>query len=139
MGKYADKAREFRPIIEKAVTTGDLTDEQKETATDLFPAWTGEGHAYAVDDYVRDEGLLWRCVQAHTSQIDWKPASAQSLWSRASDPTQEWPEWIQPTGAHDAYAMDAKVSHNGKHWISRIAANIYEPGIVGQEIWEEVA
>lgn len=132
---YQEQARELRPIIEQAVTTGDLTDEQMEKATILFPAWDGEGHAYVVNDYVQFEGLLYRCVQAHTSQPDWNPSVSPSLWSRASDPGEEWPEWIQPTGGHDAYAQGAKVSHNGKHWISDIDSNVYEPGVYG---WTEV-
>ena len=50
-------------------------------------------------------------------------------------PDDEYPEWIQPTGAHDAYAQGAKVSHNGKKWTSDIPANVYEPGVYG---WMEV-
>lgn len=134
MGQFADKARELRPIIEQAVATGDLTDEQKEKATDLFPAWES-GHAYAVNDYVQYNSLLYRCIQAHTSQSDWTPDTAVSLWSRASDPGEEWPEWIQPTGGHDAYSQGDKVSHNGKHWISDVNANVWEPGVYG---WTEV-
>ena len=127
MGVYQDQARELRPIIEQAVSTGDLTPEQMEQATSLFPAWDGNGHLYAVDDYVQYDGLLYRCVQSHTSQAAWTPDTAVSLWTRAADPGEEWPEWIQPTGAHNAYHRGDKVSHNGKHWISDIDANVYEP------------
>ena len=51
------------------------------------------------------------------------------------EPEDEYPEWVQPTGAHDAYAQGAKVSHNGKKWTSDIAANVWEPGVYG---WTEV-
>lgn len=134
MGEYSDKARELRPIIEQAVETGDLTIEQQEQATSLFPAWDGGGKAYVVGNLVQFEGLLYKCVQAHTSQQDWTPTAAPSLWSRVSDPGEEWPEWIQPAGGHDAYANGAKVSHNGKHWISTVDGNVWEPGVYG---WEE--
>ena len=123
---YQDKARELRPIIEQAVMTGALTPEQMEAATSLFPLWDGDGHPYVVDDKVRYEGLLYRCVQNHVSQATWTPSAAVSLWARTSDPTVEWPDWIQPTGAHDAYAKGAKVSHNGKHWISNVDGNVWE-------------
>lgn len=129
-----EEAYMLRGIIEQAMATGDLTPEQKEQATSLFPMWDGGSHTYKVDDYVQYNGLLYRCVQAHTSQPDWTPDTAVSLWSRAADPREEWPEWIQPTGAHDAYAKGAKVSHNGKHWVSDINANVYEPGVYG---WTE--
>lgn len=78
---------------------------------------------------------LYRCNQDHTSQADWTPAAAASLWSKIGDPTEEWPEWSQPVGAHDAYNAGAKVSHNGKHWTSDVASNVWEPGVYG---WTEV-
>lgn len=54
--------------------------------------------------------------------------------TRIADPAQEWPEWIQPTGAHNAYAKGAKVTHAGKRWISDVDANTWEPGVYG---WTE--
>ena len=78
---------------------------------------------------------LYKCVQAHHSQSDWTPDVAVSLWSTASDPAIEFPDWSQPVGAHDAYNTGDKVSHNGKHWVSEVDANVWEPGIYG---WNEV-
>ena len=81
-----------------------------------------------------ESGSMYKCVQAHTSQAGWEPDKAVSLWSAASDPAEEWPEWSQPVGAHDAYAKGDKVSHNGKHWTSTADANVWEPGVYG---WTE--
>ena len=47
----------------------------------------------------------------------------------------KYPEWRQPTGAHDAYAKGDKVSHNEKHWISEVDGNVWTPGTYG---WSEV-
>ena len=47
----------------------------------------------------------------------------------------EWPEWIQPVGAQDAYNTGAQVSHNNLHWISTVDNNVWEPGVYG---WNEV-
>lgn len=105
-----------------------LTDEQAEQVPDAFPAWQ-VGKAYEVGYRVRYQGALYKCVQAHTSQADWTPDVAASLWSRVGE--GDIPEWIQPTGAHDAYAMGDKVRHNGKVWTSDIDANVYEPGVYG--------
>lgn len=44
-------------------------------------------------------------------------------------------EWVQPTGAHDAYALAAVVAHNGKTWESTVKDNVWEPGVYG---WKEV-
>lgn len=126
---YADKARKLVSSI--MLATSYLDDAQAESVTDLFPLWAS-GVAYEVGDRRQYDGLLYRCVQAHTSQDDWTPPAVPALWVRTS--TEEWPEWIQPTGAHDAYEKGAKVSHNGLHWTSDIDANVYEPGVYG---WSE--
>lgn len=108
-----------------------LDDDEAESVTMLFEDWQA-GVAYAVGDRSKYDGLLYRCVQAHTSKADWMPPAVPALWVRTS--TEEWPEWIQPTGAQDAYALGAKVSHNGAHWISDVDANVWEPGVYG---WTE--
>lgn len=49
------------------------------------------------------------------------------------------PAWVQPTGAHDAYKIDAKVTHKGKTWRSLVNANVWEPGGVGTaSLWIEI-
>ena len=109
------------------------TDEQSWDAAYFFPAWKTE-HEYETGDRVRQGATLYRCLQAHKSQSDWTPDTAVSLWVRVDDPAIEWPEWRQPTGAQDAYAKGDKVSHNGKHWISDVDGNVWEPGVYG---WTE--
>lgn len=127
-----EKAYQLRSLIEQA--TKSLDDEVALTAIELFPAWE-VGKAYVMNDRVRYEGELYKVLQDHTSQIDWTPNLAVSLFSRVADPSVEYPEWIQPTGAHDAYMNGDKVSHNEKHWVSTVDTNVWEPGIYG---WEEV-
>lgn len=127
---YTENAQKIANSI--TLATSYLDDEQAETVTNLYSLWE-VGVAYAVGDRRQYDGLLYRCVQAHTSQADWTPPQVPALWVRTS--TEEWPEWIQPQGAHDAYAKDSKVSHLGKHWISTVDANIWEPSVYG---WEEV-
>lgn len=113
-----------------------LDDDAAEAAAVLFPEWSGDGVQYAKDDRVRYNERLAKCLQAHTSQPDWAPGVAPSLWAWVSDPGVEWPAWVQPVGAHDAYNTGAKVSHNGKHWISTADGNVWEPGVYG---WTEQA
>ena len=43
--------------------------------------------------------------------------------------------WRQPTSAVDAYPKDWTVQHDGKTWVSLIAANVWEPGVSS---WREV-
>ena len=125
------QARLFRQHLNAVVDT--LDDTAAIEVPDLFMPWR-TAVQYAAGDRVQYEGNLYKCLQAHTSQPDWTPDAAVSLWVRVDDPSIEWPEWHQPTGAHDAYALGAKVSHNSKHWISDIDYNTYEPGVYG---WTE--
>ena len=97
----------------------------------LYPAWAAD-HDYSVGDRVCDDGILYKCVQAHTSQSNWRLSLTPALWARVS--VDEWPEWIQPTGVQDAYNTGDKVSHNDKHWVSIADSNVWEPGVYG---WEE--
>lgn len=99
-----------------------------------YPEWES-GVAYAVDTRRMYNGNFYKCITAHTSQDTWTPEAAASLWVRIDDPAIEYPEWRQPTGAHDAYAKGAKVTYDNKKWINTADANVYAPGVYG---WVEV-
>ena len=113
--------------------SGGLDEITASEHAELFAEWAYPV-AYTVGQLRRYNGTLYKCVQAHTSQADWTPDTAASLWSVAADPAEEWPAWSQPVGAHDAYAKGDKVSHNGKHWTSSVDSNVWEPGVYG---WTE--
>ena len=119
---YTERARALRPYIEKASIS--LTDEDALQAVELFPQWV-TGHAYVVDERLQYNGVLYRVVQAHTSQAGWTPDITPALFVVVS--LDEWPEFVQPTGAHDAYNKGDKVTFNGKHYISLIDGNVYSP------------
>lgn len=87
------------------------------------------GRAYAVDDRVQYGGILYKCVQAHTSQADWTPDATPALWVAVS--IEEYPEWVQPTGAHDAYNIGDKVTYKGNHYVCDINGNVYAPDVIG--------
>ncbi len=117
-------------VLAESGSIDDVTASEQAT---LFSEWV-PGVKYAVGQLRRYGDTLYRCVQEHTSQEGWEPDKAASLWSATSDPSEEWPEWSQPIGAHDAYSAGAKVSHDGKHWTSDLDGNVWEPGVSG---WTE--
>ena len=127
-----EHAKRLRALIEQ--TAVNLTDTEALTGIELFPIWKEDG-AYQTGDRVRYSDTLYKCLQDHTAQADWKPSEAVSLWVRVDDPSIEFPEWIQPVGAQDAYPKGAKVSHKEKHWISDVDNNVWEPSVYG---WTEV-
>ena len=136
--KFAEYDEILRTLIssnsEKIVST--FTDENAVKVIDLYPVWT-VGISVAKDSRYQYNGKLYKCVQAHTTQSDWQPDVTPALWVKVS--LDEWPEWVQPTGAHDAYAKGDKVTHNSKKWTSDVDANTWEPGVYGwTEYVEEV-
>ena len=123
------KAKQLRQLIEQLTVT--MSDETALTGVELFPMWA-IGRAYAAGDRVQHGGTLYKCVQAHTSQADWTPDATQALWVVVS--IEEFPEWVQPTGAHDAYNIGDKVTYNGQHYICTSNANVYAPDVYGWDL-----
>ena len=125
-----EEALAYRRTIENAAAL--QTDEAALENIYLYPVWKA-GIDVKVDERYRYEDTLYKCVQQHTTQVDWTPDKTPALWTVIS--LDEWPEWKQPTGASDAYNQGDKVSHSGKHWVSDVNANVWEPGVYG---WSEV-
>ena len=123
------EALRYRRSIEAAAAL--QSDEQALENIYLYPKWA-EGLEVKVDERYRYGDTLYKCVQQHTTQADWTPDVSPALWVVVS--LDEFPAWRQPTGAHDAYNQGDKVSHNEKHWISDVDANVWEPGVYG---WTE--
>ena len=112
---------------------GSIDTVTAEEHSELFASWVYPAD-YKTGNIRRYNGRLYKCIGDHTSQEDWAPDVAVSLWAPTSDPAEEWPAWSQPVGAHDAYAKGDKVSHNGKHWTSSVDSNVWEPSVFG---WDE--
>lgn len=110
-----------------SVVISTFTDEQALNCILLFPEWSGSGVEYKKDERLRYENKFYKVLLDHTSQEDWIPGSTPSLYVEISDPSIEYPEWKQPTGAHDAYNTGDKITYKGKKYISKIDANVYSP------------
>lgn len=105
-----------------------LTDEQAETVPDAFPAWIVNAE-YKAGDRRRYDGVLYKCVQPHTSQEGWEPPNAPALWTRIGEPG-EIPVWVQPAGAQDAYNTGDRVHYPdavGPVYESTVDGNVWSP------------
>ena len=109
-----------------------LTDEEAMEIATVYPAYE-IGKAYAVNEMltygVNEAGdpQLYRVVQAHTSQEDWKPDATPALYTPIGLTEEGYPVWSQPTGAHDAYNTGAIVDYNGTLYKSLIDGNVWSP------------
>lgn len=121
-----------------------VTDEFALQTIDMFPKWHDNIGVTVTNDSIsagknryQHNGKLYKVVQATTFQEQYEPGAngTSSIFVEVS--LEEWPEWIQPTGAHDAYAKDAKVIHNNVKWVSDVDANVWEPGVYGWTTYVE--
>lgn len=77
-------------------------------------------------------GTTWNIEKTHITQASWRPGLAPTLFVAVRD---DFEAWVQPLGAHDAYQAGARVTHNGRRWVSDVDDNIWEPGVHG---WTEL-
>ena len=125
-------ANEMKEEIALASVLDNATDEQGYVMRYLYPEWIGDGIEYKTGDRFIFENKFYKVLQDHTSQSDWTPDTASSLYVEIADPSNEYPEFKQPTGAHDAYAKGSKVTFEGKKYVSLIDANTWSPSAYSQ-------
>ena len=127
-----EKAREFRKRIDaslqatrKLIRVDELSEDELTEMIDLYPQFE-IGKSYLVDDVFKYEGKLYKIIQAHTSQDDWRPDELPALYPNLM-PDNIIPEWVQPTGGHDAYNIGDRVIFEGKVYESIIDGNTWSP------------
>ena len=103
----------------------------------VYPEWDGNNRPYKTGAWVKygedamGDARLYQVLQDHTSQSQWTPDTATSLYKRVGVSADGTPKWVQPVGATDAYNKGDVVEHNGAKWVSDIDANVWEPGVYG--------
>lgn len=116
-------------IINALIKLRENADDETALETmDIYPEWY-ENTTYESGKRVRCGGKLYRCLQLHTSQLGWEPHNAPALWTQIS--LEQWSEWKQPTGAHDAYQNGDRVTYNGTRYISEVDSNVWAPDFYG--------
>ena len=69
-----------RILIAQQINTLEVDDNTALRMVEFYPEWA-ENTEYTAEYKVQRNGKLWRCIQAHTSQIGWEPENAVSLWT----------------------------------------------------------
>lgn len=103
--------------------TGDVWSEEKATVPD------SDGHyRYRTNgELTWHQDRAWRNLMPTGNPNVWEPPTN---W-REYPMGDQYPIWIQPSGAVDAYPMDAMVEHKNSAWRSTVAANVWEPSVYG--------
>lgn len=122
-------AEQFRKVVQ--MFAGSLSEEQAMEVSTVYPVWEPD-HTYAVGDIFSygtnsvGDPQLYKVVQAHTSQDNWKPGSGtESLYDAFGLDDSGYPVWSQPSGAHDAYNTGDIVNYNGTLYRSLIDGNVW--------------
>ena len=109
-----------------------LEEEKAMEVAYMYDPWE-LGKSYAVGEFLTygvngvGDPQLYKVVQAHTSQADWRPDVTPALYVAIGLDEQGYPVWSQPTGAHDAYNKGDIVNYNGTLYESLIDGNTYSP------------
>ncbi len=111
-----------------------IDDEVALSVPALYPEWQ-DNKEYILGERILYNNILYKCLQAHTSQSTWNPVDASSLWAKVLIPDPEViPDWEQPDSTNP-YMKGDKVKHNDKIWVSIVDNNVWEPSVYG---WDEV-
>lgn len=119
-----EKALKYRSVIEQAMQSVD--DSTALETVSLFPKWES-GKQYAPKTRVRYNGVLYSVLIEHTSQDDWTPDNATSLFAKVLIPDANViPDWEQPDSTNP-YMVGDKVNYNGVIYESIIDNNVWSP------------
>lgn len=141
----AELKKEIKTAFETLVLSKDLSKEQKENILKQYKPYQ-IGKTYEENEKFTYMDKIYEVIQAHTSQTTWLPDSTPALYkeylnveikNEDGSTTQVVKEFIQPTGAHDAYKKGDKVLFNGKVYQSKIDSNTFSPDQYADG-WEEV-
>lgn len=112
---------------------GDLTDEQRTELMDLARENADPARSYApLQEQIDQAFAQIKALSARVEKLE-----AGEVQEPAPEP-EEWPEWVQPTGAHDCYNTGDKVTYN-EHYVSKIDGNVWSPDAYprGWEVYSE--
>jgi len=113
-----------------------VTDEQAVKVPALYPKWKA-GTEYKANERVTYQDVLYKVLTAHTSQDEWTPDEAPSLFAKVLIVNPGTiPEWEQPDSTN-AYMKGDKVTHEGAVWVSLVDHNVWEPSDEIPTLWEK--
>lgn len=121
-----EKANDQLNVLVKDKLLPKLSDEEAYIIRVLYPEFQ-IGIVYKVGERIIYKDKFYKVISEHTSQADWTPDVAVSLFVEISDPSIEYPEFKQPTSTETAYMKGDKITFNGAKYISLVDYNVYSP------------
>ena len=122
---FRDKINAYLVATRKLIRVDELTEDELNDMIHIYDEYQ-VNYPYIKEDRFHYEGKLYEVIQAHTSLENWKPNELPALYKEVM-PKQVVPNWVKPTGSHDAYKIGNKVIFEGHVWVSKIDNNTWSP------------
>ncbi len=120
--------------INKMYIESAITEEQKTELDELARTNAKAENSYApLKNQIED---IYSKLAQITSRLE-ALENKESI-EEPSEPVNEYQEYKQPTGAHDAYHVGDKITYNGKKYICKLDNCVWSPEEY-PTAWEEVS
>jgi len=116
-----------RLVVLPKLAADEIDDDNAPLFAGLFPSWS-VGDTVKAGEVYRWDGTLVEVVQTHKTQADRTPDKVPALF-KVHRAVESVAAWVQPTGAHDAYALGERMTFKGATYESLFAANVYSPTV----------
>lgn len=101
---------------------GSLTDEERGELVELAQSNADPAKSYApLQEQINKAFVAIKALEERVKALESGEAP------EPGPEPEEWPAWVQPTGAHDAYQAGDKVTYNGKHYTCLSDGNVWSP------------
>lgn len=97
---------------------GRITDDEREKLIE---------HARASADPSASWAPVQEQLDALAKKVDELASRVLKLKGGEPETPEEWPEYVQPTGAHDAYHAGDKITYNGRHYVCLMDGCVWTP------------
>lgn len=132
------KLTEILTKIDTMWITGKLTDEERNTLIEQARNHATPESEYApLMEQINDAFEEIEALKARVAVLETAGGESGGGGEEPEEPTNEYPEYVQPTGAHDAYKIGDKITWNGKHYECVMNGCVWNPDDYPQG-WKEV-
>lgn len=122
--------------IKTLYAMGELTEDEMEQLFEQAQDNAKPDDSYApLADRVKAIEEWETIIEERLSKLE---SGSSTDYGEPEESGDEWPEYKQPTGAHDAYHVGDKITYNGKHYTCVLDGCVWTPDTYPQG-WQEEA
>lgn len=129
---------ELKDILNKINTVwvrGELTQEEMTELTELARNNARTENSYAsLQEQIDNTNSRIDKLEERIAKLE---STGETGTEDSTESEEEYPEYVQPTGAHDAYKTGDKITFNGEKYICKIDGCVWDP-ITYPAAWEKV-